>query len=174
MPRSCALLGGLQSVYGLRWYGNITRTRNVSEYMLVLAVRLVKVLRSTEFQADLRLWRWHAQSLWCNTTACDTRTDGQTYTGHSTHRQSRKWVTQSNPWPKWPTELLTHDPWPMWPMTRGSPGPSPHTSASLTQIYRLPGMYMDIVYVHTPLSCYIIAHVSKLHTHTGTCKFRVC
>ena len=26
----------LQSVHGLRCYGNITRTRNVSEYMLVL------------------------------------------------------------------------------------------------------------------------------------------
>jgi len=31
----------LQSVYGLRCYGNITRTRNVSEYMLVLTLRLV-------------------------------------------------------------------------------------------------------------------------------------
>jgi len=27
----------LQSVHGLRSYGNITRTRNVSEYMLVLS-----------------------------------------------------------------------------------------------------------------------------------------
>ena len=34
----------LQSVHGLRCYGNITRTRNVSEYMLVLLVRLVKLL----------------------------------------------------------------------------------------------------------------------------------
>jgi len=25
-------------------------------------------------------------------------------------------------------------------------------------------LYLDIVYVHTPLSYYIIAHVSKLHT----------
>jgi len=31
----------LQSVHGLRCYGNITRTRNVSEYMLVLALRQV-------------------------------------------------------------------------------------------------------------------------------------
>jgi len=31
----------LQSVHGLRCYGNITRTRNVSEYMLVLALCLV-------------------------------------------------------------------------------------------------------------------------------------
>jgi len=41
MPPSCALLGGLQSVHGLRCYGNITRTRIVSEYMLVLALWLV-------------------------------------------------------------------------------------------------------------------------------------
>jgi len=33
----------LQSVHELRCYGNITRTRNVSEYMLVLAVCLVTV-----------------------------------------------------------------------------------------------------------------------------------
>ena len=34
----------LQSVHGLRCYGNITRTRNVSEYMLVLALCLVCLL----------------------------------------------------------------------------------------------------------------------------------
>jgi len=34
----------LQSVNGLRCYGNITRTRNVSEYMLVLALCLVLFL----------------------------------------------------------------------------------------------------------------------------------
>jgi len=33
--------GDLQSVHGMRCYGNITRTRNVSEYMLVLALCLV-------------------------------------------------------------------------------------------------------------------------------------
>ena len=32
----------LESVHGLRCYGNIKRTRNVSEYMLVLALCLVK------------------------------------------------------------------------------------------------------------------------------------
>jgi len=32
----------LQSMHGFRCYGNITRTRNVSEYMLVLALCLVK------------------------------------------------------------------------------------------------------------------------------------
>ena len=36
----------LQSVHGLRCYGNITRTRNVSEYMLVLALCLVKYVVS--------------------------------------------------------------------------------------------------------------------------------
>ena len=45
MPPSCALLADLQSVHGLRCYGNITRTRNVSEYVLVLALCLVKQLR---------------------------------------------------------------------------------------------------------------------------------
>jgi len=36
----------LQSMHGLRCYGNITRTRNVSEYMLVLALCLVLPLFS--------------------------------------------------------------------------------------------------------------------------------
>ena len=43
--RGCPLLvhywADLQSVHGLCCYGNITRTRNVSEYMLVLALCLV-------------------------------------------------------------------------------------------------------------------------------------
>ena len=43
--RGCPLVvhyrADLQSVHGLRCYGNITRTRNVSEYMLVLALFLV-------------------------------------------------------------------------------------------------------------------------------------
>ena len=30
--------------------------------------------------------------------------------------QSGEWVTQSDPWPKWPIELLTHDPCDPWPM----------------------------------------------------------
>jgi len=42
--RGCPLVvhywADLQSVHGLRCYGNITRTRNVSEYMLVLSVCL--------------------------------------------------------------------------------------------------------------------------------------
>jgi len=43
--RGCPLVvhywADLQSGHGLRCYGNITRTRNVSEYMLVLALCLV-------------------------------------------------------------------------------------------------------------------------------------
>jgi len=46
--RECPLVvhywADLQSVHGLRCYGNITRTRNVSEYMLVLALRLVIII----------------------------------------------------------------------------------------------------------------------------------
>jgi len=44
MPPNCAVLADLQSVHGLRCYSNITRTPNVSEYMLVLALRLVVFL----------------------------------------------------------------------------------------------------------------------------------
>jgi len=36
-----AHLQSVHAVHGLRCYGNITRTRNVSEYMLVLALGLV-------------------------------------------------------------------------------------------------------------------------------------
>jgi len=43
--RGCPLVvhywADLQSVHGLRFYGNITRTRKVSEYVLVLALCLV-------------------------------------------------------------------------------------------------------------------------------------
>jgi len=41
-------------------------------------------------------------------------------------------------------------------------------------------LYLDIVCVHTPLSCHIIAHVSKLHTQTpvnlefANCKLKHC
>jgi len=37
----------LQSVYGLRCYGNIARTQNVSEYMFVLALCLIVDLLGT-------------------------------------------------------------------------------------------------------------------------------
>jgi len=54
-----------------------------------------------------------------------------------------------------PMTQVTHwalDPWPMWPMTHGSPGPSPHASASLTQIYRLRGtVFGHCIYIHTHL-----------------------
>jgi len=47
--RGCPLVvhywADLQSVHGLRCYGNITRTQNVTEYMLVLAVCLVDILQ---------------------------------------------------------------------------------------------------------------------------------
>jgi len=47
MEMGCPLVvqysADLQSVHGLRCYGNITRTQNVSEYMLVLALGLVAV-----------------------------------------------------------------------------------------------------------------------------------
>jgi len=46
--RGCPLVvhywADLQLVHGLRCYGNITRTRNVSEYMLVLALCLVPLV----------------------------------------------------------------------------------------------------------------------------------
>ena len=45
--RGCPLVvhywADLQWVHGLRYYGNITRTRNVSEYMLLLALCLVQL-----------------------------------------------------------------------------------------------------------------------------------
>jgi len=44
MPPSCALFGGFAIGARLRCYGSITRTRNVSEYMLVLALCLVFIL----------------------------------------------------------------------------------------------------------------------------------
>jgi len=43
MPLVVHYWADLQSVHGLRCYGNITRTQNVSEYMLVLALCLVVV-----------------------------------------------------------------------------------------------------------------------------------
>ena len=37
-------------MHGLRCYGNITRTRNVSEYILVLAVCLVSAVKPVNWQ----------------------------------------------------------------------------------------------------------------------------
>ena len=41
----------LQSVHGLRCYGKITRTRNVSEYMLVLVLCLVIINGAQQHKA---------------------------------------------------------------------------------------------------------------------------
>jgi len=80
--------------------------------------------------------------------------------------QSREWVTQSDPWPKWPTEFLTHDPCDPWPMGHRHRARHPILAQALRRFIDYPALHLDIVYVHTPLSCYIIAHVSKLHTQT--------
>jgi len=58
--RGCPLVvhywADLHSVHGLRYcYGNITRTRNVSEYMLVLALCLVRVSRQVGLGLGLGL-----------------------------------------------------------------------------------------------------------------------
>ena len=77
---------------------------------------------------------------------------------------------------EWPMTQVTHwalDPRPTWPMTHGSPGPSPHTRASLTQIYRLPGtVFGHCICTHT----FKLLHncTCKQTAHTDTCKFRVC
>ena len=48
--RGCPLVvhcwADLQSGHGLRWYGNIMRMQNVSEYMLVLALVTFRVSRT--------------------------------------------------------------------------------------------------------------------------------
>ena len=73
---------------------------------------------------------------------------------------------------EWPMTQVTHwalDSWPMWPMIHGSSGPLPHTSASLTQIYRLPcTVFGHCICTHTfklLLNC-----TCKQTAHTGTCK----
>ena len=61
---------------------------------------------------------------------------------------------------------VTHDPCDPWPM--GHRGRHPILAQlAFHRFIDYPALYLDIVYVHTPLSCYIIAHLSKLHT--GTC-----
>jgi len=49
---------------------------------------------------------------------------------------------------------VTHDPW-----VTGAVTPA----QALHRFIDYPALYLGIVYVHTLLSCYIIAHVSKLH-----------
>ena len=65
---------------------------------------------------------------------------------------------------EWPMAEVIHwalDPWPM-----GHRGRHPILAQALHRFIDYPALYLDTVYVHTPLSCYIslIAHVSKLHT----------
>jgi len=48
---------------------------------------------------------------------------------------------------------VTHDPW-----VTGAVTPA----QALHRFIDYPALYLDIVHVHTPLLCYIIAHVSKL------------
>jgi len=43
----------------------------------------------------------------------------------------------------------------------------PVLAQALHRFIDYPALYLDIVYVHTPLSCYIIAHVGKLHIQLG-------
>ena len=57
-------------------------------------------------------------------------------------KQSREWVTQSDPWPK-------------WPMTHGSPSPGPSPQA-LHRFIDYPALHLYIVYVHTLLRYYIM------------------
>jgi len=57
MPPSCALLGGFAIGARVACYGNITRTRNVSKNMLVLALFLVMAaLRSRCGHYIFALW----------------------------------------------------------------------------------------------------------------------
>ena len=77
--------------------------------------------------------------------------------------QNREWVTQSDPWPKWPIELAS---WPIDPWPMGYPGR--HPSASLTQNYRLPGTVVGhCICTHT----FKLLHncTCKQTAHTGTC-----
>ena len=86
-----------------------------------------------------------------------------------TSLQSREWVTQSDPWPKWPIELLTHDPCDPWPMGHWGR----HPIGLLAQIYWLPGtVFGHCICTHT----FKLLHncTCKQTAHTGTCKFRVC
>ena len=70
---------------------------------------------------------------------------------------------------EWPMTQVTHwalDPWPMGHRHRAR---HPILAQALHRFIDYPALHLDIAYVHTPLSCYIIAHdisVSKLHTQT--------
>ena len=57
-----------------------------------------------------------------------------------TDSQSREWVTQSDPWPNWPIELLTHDPCDPWPM--GHRGRHPILAHALHRFIDYPALYL--------------------------------
>ena len=59
---------------------------------------------------------------------------------------------------------VTHDPRDPWPM--GHRGRHLILAQALHRFVDCPALYLDIVYVDTPLSCYIIPHVSKMHIQT--------
>jgi len=65
--RGCLLVvhywADLQSVHGLRCYGNITRTRNVSEYTLVLTVCIITTVPVYNVRKNHNIWqKWHCLS----------------------------------------------------------------------------------------------------------------
>jgi len=65
MPPSCALLGGFAICAWVALLCNITRTRNVSEYMLILALCLVILCnrRSSSLQPNEICIRGHVASI---------------------------------------------------------------------------------------------------------------
>jgi len=73
MPLVVHYWAELQSMHGLRCYGNITRTRNVREYMLVLALCLVSYcshynalayMLDPTYLLTIQFDQWRHQ-LWC-------------------------------------------------------------------------------------------------------------
>jgi len=72
MSPSCHYLADLQSVHGLRCYGKITRTRNVGEYMLVLALCLVCLLLVVLVIMRCKKQSWSQDIFW-ETDICQDR-----------------------------------------------------------------------------------------------------
>ena len=58
MPLVVHYWADLQSGHGLRCYGNITRTRNVSEYMRVVALFLVSICVCVIVYLYVFLFHW--------------------------------------------------------------------------------------------------------------------
>ena len=96
----------LQSVHGLRCYGNITRTRNVSEYMFVLALCLVSSIimphRSTTY-VDAAYCYWPS-SVACLSVGLSVCHSSEPCENNSTDRDA-VWVEDSG-WPKKPCRLI--------------------------------------------------------------------